>query len=156
MSWLAALPIVGDIIKGAENILDQYVLDKDKALEGKLRLKQLELEYQLKLQNMEHEQVIAQQEVNKVEAASPDKYVSRARPTSLWICNLALFYSFLGYPFLQWYCVMFAPLIVPPPLPNVDYLFVLLGALLGVGGMRSFDKWQEGKQAPDCFPPAKR
>jgi len=156
MSFLAALPIIGDIIRGAENIIDQLVVDKDKVLEGKLKLKTIEMDASMKLQQMTHEELMGQQEINKIEATSTDKYVARARPTSLWICNIALFYTFIGYPVGQWICAIKYPEIILPGLPNVDYLFVLLGALLGVGGMRSFDKWQEGKPTADCIDPPKR
>lgn len=144
MSWLVAVPIIGDIIKGAENIIDQYVIDKDKALEGKLKLKNLELEYAHKAQQLEAQELQNQQEVNKIEASSPDSFSRRARPATLWICNAALGYYFIFHPMLQWYLALRELAIVAPELPNVEYLFVLLSALLGVGGMRSFDKWKVG------------
>lgn len=142
MTWLAAIPIVGDIIKAAENILDQYVIDKDKALEGKVKLKELELDMSIKMQQMAHEEAMNMTELNKLDAVSTDKFASRARPFTLWICNFALFYSFIGYPVGQWYCALKYPDVALPDLPNVEYLFVLLGALLGIGGMRSVDKWK--------------
>lgn len=142
MTWLAAIPIVGDIIKAAENILDQYVVDKDKALEGKVKLKELEMDMTLKVQQMAHEEAMNMTELNKLDAVSTDKFASRARPFTLWTCNAALVYTFILYPLGQWYCALKYPTTVLPELPNVEYLFVLMSALLGIGGMRSFDKWK--------------
>ena len=41
MSWLSAIPIIGDLIKGVENVVSQYVVDKDKANELTVKLTEL-------------------------------------------------------------------------------------------------------------------
>jgi len=84
--------------------------------------------------------VTSQFEVNKTEAASPDRFVSGWRPFIGWVCGAAWAYTFLLYPLLTWACAAFAPHIVPPILGNNQMLNELLIGMLGLGGLRTFEK----------------
>jgi hypothetical protein len=101
-----------------------------------------QLEAENKLRDQEHEEKMGQIDINKLEAASPDPYVRRARPTTLWICNFALAYVFLVHPLACWAAAIWRPGLTPPGLPDAEYLFIVLGALLGFGGFRSWEKWK--------------
>lgn len=81
--------------------------------------------------------------VNAVEAASVDKYTSRWRPTVGYICCAALAWNFLFHPWLVWALAIWGkPGFTPPPLTPADMLYGLLFGMLGIGGMRS---WEKGK-----------
>lgn len=81
---------------------------------------------------------MAQLDINKAEAASPHWFVAAGRPAVIWVGVLNLLYSGLGISFGSWIAMCFGL----PPLPAVDSSVTnaMLAALLGIGGMRSFDK----------------
>lgn len=81
----------------------------------------------------------AQLEVNKVEAGSASVFVAGWRPFIGWICGAGLGWTFLGAPVLAYGLTVFSP---GTPLPNVptDNLMELVLAMLGLGGLRTFEK----------------
>ena len=81
---------------------------------------------------------LAQIDVNKVEATNPSIFVAGARPAAMWVSVITLAYSGIGVSFLSWLATCFGL----PTLPIVDSTATnaILMGLLGLGGMRSFDK----------------
>jgi hypothetical protein len=139
---LSAIPIIGDVIQGGIEIIKKLIPDRDKQIEAEFALKTIALEAENRLRDQEHAEKLGQIEINRLEAQSTDPYVRRARPTTLWICNLALGYVFLVHPLLSWAAATWRPDLTPPALPDAEYLFIVLGALLGFGGFRSWEKWK--------------
>ena len=78
--------------------------------------------------------MLAQTDVNKVEAASGSVFVAGWRPAIGWVCALAMCYQYLLRPFL----VAFNPVLAFPGLD--DNLWQLLAGMLGLGGLRTFEK----------------
>lgn len=78
--------------------------------------------------------------VNQVEASNPNAFVSGWRPFIGWVCGLALFYTYLGYPTLVWIASIWHPTLVVPKLGNDGMLYELLFGMLGMGGLRTFEK----------------
>ncbi len=80
---------------------------------------------------------LAQLEINKIEASNPHIFVSGGRPATIWVCVAGLAYT-VAYPLLTWA----AQGLGLPAIPALDtaVLQYLLGTLLGVGAMRSYDK----------------
>ncbi len=103
--------------------------------------KQAELQAQAgsKLMELLAQQDAGQVELNKVEAASASLFVSGWRPFVGWCCGAALAFNYLLMALLTWALVMWSP---DTPLPKLDIseLATLLLAMLGFGGLRSFDK----------------
>jgi hypothetical protein len=98
------------------------------------QLRQAELDYELKLS-------LAQTEIDKIEAGSSDKFTSRWRPFVGWTCGVSLGFSTMGVPLLTWLSASIAAgKMQPVPTPDNGLLITILVAMLGVGGMRSFDK----------------
>jgi hypothetical protein len=81
-----------------------------------------------------------QLEINKVEAASPNVFTSGWRPAIGWICGLAMAYTYIGYPLLLWATAVWWPGIKPPILVTDGVMTELLCVLLGMSGLRSFEK----------------
>ena len=78
---------------------------------------------------------LAQMEVNAQEAAHRSIFVSGWRPMIGWTCAAALIYQFLGRPRI----IIFAP--PGTPAPELDgMLFELLFGMLGLAGLRTFEK----------------
>lgn len=91
---------------------------------------------------------LAQIEVNKVEAASSSVFVAGWRPAIGWIGAAALAYQFLLYPMMLWGWTYLQGMgwipkeLTPPPVLEADQLWVILSGILGIAGMRSFEKTQ--------------
>lgn len=81
----------------------------------------------------------AQIAVNQVEAANPSVFVAGWRPAAGWICVLALAYQYVVYPLLLW-LVMFWPNLTAPRPVLSDVLYELLFGMLGLAGMRTYEK----------------
>ena len=127
MSILTALigPITG--------LLDKFIPDKTE-------LAKLSHEIATMGEKAAHETVMAQIEVNKVSASSPNLFVSGGRPFIIWVCGFAFLYNVLLFPIIQFMVVMIMD--NPPVLPVLpsEMLTATMGGLLGLGGMRSWEK----------------
>jgi len=103
---------------------------------------------QLEIENRKLDQAIdiAQIRVNKEEAKSSSLFVSGWRPAVGWIGAAALAYQFLAYPILGWawkwlQAMGYVPAeMSPPPLLDAEQLWVMLSGILGIAGMRTFEK----------------
>ena len=75
-----------------------------------------------------------QVELNKLEAGHRSILVAAWRPFIGWVCGLAMFNYFLINPWLQW--------ITGNPGPDLSpkFLFELVIAMLGMSGLRTFEK----------------
>lgn len=85
-----------------------------------------------------NEQILAQLDLNKTEAAHKSMFVAGWRPFIGWTCGVSMAFNFivvpLGGPFIEAYTeIALAPLDLEVMMP------VLLG-MLGLGGMRSYEK----------------
>ena len=118
------------LIDPISNILDKFVADKD--------LKQ-KLEHELKTEL--HRANMAQIEVNKVEAQHRTVFVAGWRPFTGWVCATALAYHFIIEPvlvfFLSWYGVE-----IKLPQFDMGSLLTVLMGMLGLGGLRTYEKKQ--------------
>lgn len=86
----------------------------------------------------EYQLVLSQLEINKVEAASTHIFVSGARPAAMWVGVFSLFYMGIGLSLLTWFAACVG-LPAPPEFADSTSTDILMG-LLGLGGLRSFDK----------------
>ena len=84
-------------------------------------------------------QIMASQaEITKVEAANPNVWVSGWRPAVGWVCALSCLYQFIIFHILTWASMMHGWTV--PPVIDSETMMYVLGSLLGVGAMRSYDK----------------
>ncbi len=81
----------------------------------------------------------AQSEINKIEAVHPKIFVSGWRPFIGWVCGASLAYTYIVAPFWSWVLVLWYPDVSLPALPT-ESLFELVLALLGLGGLRTYEK----------------
>jgi len=96
---------------------------------------------QLQLESLDQALKTGQLEINKVEAASSSAFVAGWRPFLGWVAGIAFAYQFVLYPIILWaWAAWGLKGISPPPVMDVGALMTLLAGLLGLGGMRSFDK----------------
>lgn len=119
-------------------VLDKLIPDPVQRAEAQRRLIELEQQGQLAALNAELQIATGQIEVNKIEAASPDRFVSGWRPAVGWVCVAGLGYQYLGQPLLTWLSG-WGQIPAPPSIALAD-LMVLLTGMLGLGGFRTVEK----------------
>jgi hypothetical protein len=88
------------------------------------------------------EAMLAQVEVNKAEAASGSVFKGGWRPFIGWVCGAAFAYHFVLQPFIV-FGVAVAGVAIPE-LPSFDMgsLMTVMMGMLGLGGLRSYEKKQ--------------
>ncbi len=83
---------------------------------------------------------LAQVEVNKAEAQSGSVFKGGWRPFVGWCCGISVLYHFILSP-----CILFGVALSGidiPPIPTFDMtsLMTVLMGMLGLGGLRTFEK----------------
>ena len=122
------LGIAESVIGVAGKVLDKFVEDKD------LKTK---LSHELKSQIVSLD--LAQAQTNLEQAKHPSIFVAGARPAIMWICAFGLGWQFVFQPVAVWVLAVSGADIVLPVIETEGLLSLTL-ALLGLGGMRSFEK----------------
>lgn len=135
MSFLSALFSGGDVIGAVGKSLDDLFTSDEERLELEKEIMKADREFRIREAELIAQQNIAQTEVNKEEARSGSLFVAGWRPMIGWIGALALAYQFLVYPLLLWMDID-----NPPPQMESDVLYTIITGMLGIAGMRSFDK----------------
>lgn len=112
----------------------------DKVVEDKDQKNQLAHDIATLAQKQAHAEVMAQVEVNKVEAASNSLFVAGWRPAIGWICGLAFAWHFVLEP-MTGFALAYA-VDNPPELPKFDMsaLMTVMMGMLGLGGLRTYEK----------------
>jgi len=125
---MALFGIADAVVGVVGNVLDKFVEDKD------LRAK---LNHELKTQVQQAN--LAQIAVNQEQARHPSIFVAGARPAIMWICAFGLGWQFVFQPVCVWAMAVWTPDLTIPIIPT-EGLMTLTLSLLGLGGMRSFEK----------------
>jgi hypothetical protein len=126
---------VGDVIEAVGKVAGDLITTEKEKRELDLREKEIDQQTDL-----------AQIEVNKVEAASASVFVAGWRPAIGWIGAAAMAYQFLMYPMMLWGWTYLQGTgwipkeLTAPPVLDADQLWVILSGILGIAGMRSFEK----------------
>jgi|TARA_R110000851_G_scaffold276986_3_gene430088 hypothetical protein len=126
------LGLLGSLLPVATSIIDKVVPDKNAAKKAKLDMEK-------ELTTAFNKANLAQIETNKIQAAHPSIFVSGARPAIMWICAFGLGWQFVFQPVAVWVLALSASDVVLPII-ETEGLMSLTLALLGLGGMRSFEK----------------
>jgi len=121
------------LIGPVTGLLDKFVEDKDQ---------KNKLAHELATMADRHAQELAkgQLAINAEEAKSKNIFVSGWRPSVGWCCSLALFAHFLVFPTMDVVTAYMGIEAVPYPVFDMDSLMTVLLGLLGLGGMRSYEK----------------
>jgi hypothetical protein len=132
MIWQALIPVIG-------GILEKVLPDPQAAADAKLKLLDLAQRGELAVLDAETKLAMGQIEVNRVEAGT-DMFRGGWRPATGWACVFGLIYQFLVQPLLPWLVTVLGGSVPPlPPIDN-DTLMVLLTGMLGLGGLRTFER----------------
>jgi hypothetical protein len=119
-------------------VIDRAFPDPAQRDAAKLKLLELQQSGEMAQLAADTELAKAQAAINQTEAANPNLFVSGWRPFVGWVCGLGLAYAFLIKPIAS-------PLIqkwsgVPMEALDISTLLTLLFGMLGLGGLRTFEK----------------
>ena len=131
MSILATL-LAGDAIASPVDAIGR-------ALDGLFTSDEERLQAQAVLDKLRQHPAELQVELNKVEARHRSVFVAGWRPFIGWVSGLGLAWAFLGHPVFEWAAALYAPGIEAPAIVT-DHLMELVIAMLGLSGLRSFEK----------------
>lgn len=123
--------ILGPILEMGRTLLDRWIPDPAQKREAEMELIRMAADGELK-------QVIAQLEINAREAQHPSVFVAGWRPGFGWAGCAGFVYATILQPMLAWYASVHA--LPTPPELNLDLLWVVITGMLGIGGLRTFEK----------------
>jgi len=123
------------LIGPVTGLLDKFIEDKDQ---------KAKLAHEIATMSEKHAQELAkgQIEVNKTEAAHKSTFVSGWRPFIGWTCGVALAWHFVVQPLLTCTTAYFGVTLPALPAFDMDSLMTVLLGMLGLGGLRTYEKKQ--------------
>tara|TARA_R110000772_G_scaffold83680_1_gene176969 strand:- start:243 stop:644 length:402 start_codon:yes stop_codon:yes gene_type:complete len=127
------MSLISSLIGPVTGILDKVIEDKDQ---------KAKLAFELSTMADTHAQqaLLSQLEINKAEASSGSIFKGGWRPFIGWTSGVAFAYHFVLQPLLVF--VLTSSGVDLPDLPEFDMstLLTVLGGMLGIGGLRSYEK----------------
>ena len=123
--------LLSPILEIGKSLIERWFPDKEKAAEAEREFFRMAMDGELK-------QTLAQLEINAKEAAHPSIFVAGWRPAYGWAGVAGFAYATIAQPLLSW--VAHIKGWPEPPQLNLDLLWVVVTGLLGIGGMRTFEK----------------
>lgn len=136
MASLVTNLISGGLFQGINGLIDRI---KGKSPEDAAKLQELAAKYQEELLAADVAARQGQTDVNKAEAANSSIFVAGWRPYIGWVCGSGLAFQFIIAPLATWGSALWGRTIQFPSLDMGTLLTLLLG-MLGLGGMRTFEK----------------
>lgn len=119
---------IDDAIAAGLRIVDKFVSDPEARIKAEAELRASLLAWDQ-----------AQSATNVAEAAAASRFVAGWRPWIGWVCGAALAIQFVIGPLAVWACDLAGhPIQAPPTLD--DMLWELMFGMLGLGGLRTFEK----------------
>lgn len=123
---------IGSAVTGVKDILGMFF--PDKSAEDKAKMEQA-----FNLIQLQQQADATQVAVNTAEASNASLFVSGWRPAVGWCCVLAFFFKYMGGPAVFMIAEFFNKVIVLPTIDTSEMMPILIG-MLGLGGMRTFEK----------------
>lgn len=123
--------LLGPLFELGGKIIDRMFPDPAKKAEAELELLKL-------AQSGDLQQVLGQLQINAKEAEHPSIFVAGWRPFVGWTSGFGLVYATIGHNVLTWISAIYKWM--PPPAVDTDTLLYVLGAMLGIGGLRTLEK----------------
>jgi len=129
------LQVIGSLLGGKDGalktiakVVDEIHTSEDEKLDKKILMQRIQ-------QKLAEKQL----DVNKVEAGHRSIFVSGWRPAIGWVGGFALMFEFILSPSIEWYA-KFSGLEITAPNIETGSLLAIVTSMLGVAGMRSFEK----------------
>ena len=118
----------GGALETISKVVDELHTSEEEKLDKKILMQRLQ-------------QKLAEKQlgVNAKEASHRSVFVAGWRPAIGWCGAMALFFAFILSPCIEWYA-KFSGIDIVPPAIETGPLLAIVTSMLGVAGMRSFEK----------------
>ncbi len=141
------MSVISDILSGGVsgllNSAGQFAKDIRQAITGEISPEK-KAEIEQRALEIEYALTKAQTDINLEEAKHPSIFVAGWRPFVGWVCGFSLGWQFIGSPIFEW-IIKIADKNVSAPEMDTESLVTVLFALLGLGGMRTFEKYKNSE-----------
>jgi hypothetical protein len=124
--------IIDSVLSIGSTILDRVIPDTNARQAAKEELARA-------INDQDFQLALEQIKVNEAEASSDNLFKSGWRPAIGWVCGIAFSLHFVFFPILDWFLVLFGHTAIVIPF-DMSTLMTVLGGLLGLGGLRTFEK----------------
>lgn len=114
-----------NVLDSVANNIDSFVETKDEKREAMIALAQ------------------AQIDLTKEESKHRSIFVAGWRPFVGWVCAIALAYNFIIRDLMAWVILNTGEAITLPPALAMEHLMTILLGMLGLGGLRTYEKKQK-------------
>ena len=132
---------LGSLFDFGKAIIERIFPDPAQRAQATLELAKLQQTGDLAKLAAETDLAKGQLEINKIEAASPNMFIAGWRPAVGWICGIGLGYATVLYPLGQFVAELCGYKGTIPAIDTGSLVSCLVG-LLGLGGMRTFEKFK--------------
>lgn len=123
--------ILGSVLEIGKDLIGRFFPNKEEAARAEAEFLRMAAEGELK-------QIIGQLEINAREAQHASVWVAGWRPFFGWIGGAAFAYAVIGHNALSWVATINGwPM---PPMMDHDLLWTVVTGMLGIGGLRTFEK----------------
>jgi hypothetical protein len=129
----------GSILSGVKELITIWKVPAEKVLEAQQEQDKVVAAMQTKVLDIVQTEMQGQMDINKVEAANPNIFVSGWRPFVGWTCGSGLALMFVVRPMCMWIANLCGHPVDFPQLDMSVMLELLLG-MLGMGGLRTYEK----------------
>lgn len=119
---------IGEAVAAGLKVLDKFIPDPAAKAQAEAELRSALMAWDA-----------AQNEVNKAEAGHRSIFVAGWRPAVGWTCAVAFGWHFVGQPLMAFGFAMSGNML-PLPAFDMDGLLTVLLGMLGLGGLRTFEK----------------
>ena len=137
---MALDPVTGAFELG-KDLLDRFIPDAKQKAEAAQKLLEMKQSGELAQMAADKELMLAQADINKVEAASPNLFIAGWRPFIGWVLGAGLTVMLVVGPLMAWSSALAGRPIEQPKMPEA-IIMSLSTCLLGLSGMRSWEKYK--------------
>lgn len=127
------IQLITALLPKALDIIDDVVPDKDAAAKAKRDI-------EAKLVSAATDVNLETIKTNQIEAGHRSVWVSGWRPAIGWSCSVGIFWLFVGHPLATWGAQLAGMDGMVMPTISTDILLELTLAMLGMSGLRTFEK----------------
>ena len=127
------MQLLGSLVGPVTGLLDKFIEDKDQK-------NALAHEIATLAEKQAHEIAKGQIQINAEEAKSRNIFIAGWRPFVGWTCAVALAYHFVLNPIILFITAWTGAVIPELPQFDMDSLMTVLLGMLGLGGLRTYEK----------------
>lgn len=137
--------------KGEGSLIEKVGEAVDNNFTSKRELEEKAMEIAMEEKKLEHELMLGQIDVNKIEAQHKSIFVAGWRPFIGWVCGIVLGINYVLVPL---YCTvvetLHADVVCPEPF-DANNIYPIIMGMLGMGTLRTYEKYK--KVETNSLPP---